>query len=99
MQNSPKLSPIHRALMQIEGGTAAVGSFFFDDNDVMTQFQFELGFPTAELTFWWPGISWKTSSLAVTWGAPLWKRKNCFLNTFTEIFLTKNNQLFLWTFP
>ena len=65
----------------------------------MTQFQFELGFPTAELTFWWPGISWKTSSLAVTWGAPLWKRKNCFLNTFTEIFLTKNNQLFLWTFP
>ena len=48
--------------MQIKGGTAAVGGFCFEGNDAMTQFQFELKFPTAELTFWWPEISWKPSS-------------------------------------
>ena len=32
--------------MQIKGGTAAVGVFCFDDNEAMTQFQFELKFPT-----------------------------------------------------
>ena len=35
--------------MQIKGGTAAVGGFCFEGNDAMTQFQFELKFPTAEL--------------------------------------------------
>ena len=53
------------------GGTAAVGVFCFDDNDAMTQFQFELSFPTVELEFWRPEISWKPSTLAVTLGAPL----------------------------
>ena len=52
--------------------------FGFEDNDAMTQFQFELSFPTVELAFWWPEISWKPSTLAVTLGAPLGKRKNCF---------------------
>ena len=50
--------------------------FCFEDNDAMTQFQF----PTAELTFWWPEISWKPSSLAVTWGGgALRKKTNSFL--------------------
>ena len=57
--------------MQIEGGTAAVGVFCFDENDAMTQFQFELKLPAVELTFWWPEISWKPSSSAVPWGASL----------------------------
>ena len=37
-------------------------------------------FSTAELAFWWQEISWKPSSLAVTWGGPL-EEKNCFLST------------------
>ena len=49
--------------------------FCFDDNDAMTQFQFELKFPTAELTFWWPEIAWKPSSLAVTWGGPFGRER------------------------
>ena len=61
-------------------------------------FSFNVNFPTAELTFWWPEVSWKPSSLAVTGGGALWKRKNCLLNTFAKTFLTKNNQLFSWTF-
>ena len=92
---SAKRFPIHT--LRVEQRRLEV--FCFEDNGAMTQFQFELKFPTAELPFWWPGISWKPSSLAVTWGAPPWKRKNCFLNAFTKTFLTKNNQLFSWTFP
>ena len=70
--------------MKIEGGTAAVGVFCFEDNDGMIQRQYRLYFPTAELTLWWPEISWKPSSLAVTWGSTFWRRKNCFSNTFTQ---------------
>ena len=53
--------------MQIEGGTAAVGFFVLETMTVWVQCQFELTFPSAELTFWWPEISWKPSSLAVMW--------------------------------
>ena len=60
--------------MQIEGGTAAVGVFRFEDN--MIQCQSECSFPTAELTFWWPEISWKQSSLAVTWVGPSGRKKS-----------------------
>ena len=68
--------------MQIKGGTAAVGGFCFEGNDAMTQFQFELKFPTAELTFWWPEISWKPSSLAVPWGASLLGEKKLLFERF-----------------
>ena len=87
---SAKRFPIHT--LRVEQLRLEV--FCFEDNGAMTQFQFELKFPTAELTFQWPEISWKPSSLAVTWGPPLWNRKNWFLNT-----LTRNFQVFLWTFP
>ena len=52
--------------------------FCFEDNDAMIQFQCELNFPTAELTFWWPEVSWKPSSLAVTGGAPFGREKIAF---------------------
>ena len=68
--------------MQIKGGTAAVGGFCFEGNDAMTQFQFELKFPTAELTFWWTEISWKPSSLAVPWGASLLGEKKLLFERF-----------------
>ena len=67
---------------QIEAGTAAVGVFCFEDNDGMIQCQCKLNFPTAELTFWWPEISWKPVWLS-RGGASL-EEKNCFLNTFTQ---------------
>ena len=41
-------------------------------------------FGTAESTFWWPEISWKPSSLAVTWGGPSEENKvflDCCLQT------------------
>ena len=67
--------------MQIEGGTAAVEVFCFEDNDGMIQCQCKLRFPTAELTFWWPEISWKPSSLAVMWGS-LFGRENLLFKHF-----------------
>ena len=80
---SAKRVAIHRVPTQIEGGTAAVGVFCFEDNDGMIQCHCKLSFPTAELTFWWPEISWKPSSVAVTWGSLFGREKN-FLNTFTQ---------------
>ena len=52
--------------------------FCFEDNDARTQFQFELRFPSIELAFWWPEISWKPSSLAVTWGGPFGRKQILF---------------------
>ena len=69
--------------MQIEGGTAAVGGSCFEDNDGMIQCQCKLNFPTAELTFWWPEISWKPSSLAVMWGSPFGREKLLFEHFYT----------------
>ena len=66
---------------QIEGGTAAVGVFCFEDNGYMSQCQCKLRFPTAELTFWWPEISWKPSSAAVKGGGASLEEKICFLST------------------
>ena len=61
--------------------------FCFEDNDAMTQFQFELRFPSIELAFWWPEISWKPSTLAVTLGPPLATDKIAFAH-----FYQKNSQ-------
>ena len=84
---------------QIEGGTAAVGVFRFEDNDDMIQSQCKLSFPTAELTFWWPEISWKPSSAAVTWGSLFGREKLFFENFCIKTFLTEKIQLFSLTFP
>ena len=84
---SAKRVAIHRVPMQIEAGTAAVGVFCFEDNDGMIQCQCKLSFPTAELTFWSPEISWKRSSLAVMWGS-LFGREIAFVH---EEFSQKNN--------
>ena len=64
---------------QIEAGTAAVGVFGFGSNDGMIQCRGKFHFPTAELAFWWPEISWKPVWLS-RGGAPL-EEKNCFLCT------------------
>ena len=64
----------------MEAGTAAVAVFGFGDNEDMIQCPGEFHFSTAELAFWWPEISWKRSSLAVTWGSPF-GREICFLST------------------
>ena len=71
----------------------------FEDNDAMIQFQFELKFPTAELTFWWPQISWKPSSLAVTWGASLLEEKKFLFEHFYKDFSDKKQSAVLVDIP
>ena len=80
--------------MQIEGGTAAVAVFCFEENDGMIQCQCKLSFPTAGLTHF-GGQKFRGNH--PVWlscgGAPL-EEKNCFLNTFTlytKNLLAKNN--------
>ena len=81
---------------QTEGGTPAVGVFGFEDNDGMIQCK--LSFPTAELTFWWPEISWKPSSVAVPWGS-LFGRENLLFEHFytlhKESFAKKQSAVFV----
>ena len=83
--------------MQIEGGTAAVRVFCFDENDAVTQFQVE--FSNCRVDILVARIFLETIQFGCHVGSPVWKRKNCFLNTFAKTFLTKNNQLFSWSFP
>ena len=64
----------------MEAGTAAVGVFGFGSNDGMIQCRGKFHFPTAELAFWRPEISWKPSSVAVTWGSPFGREKLLFVH-------------------
>ena len=68
----------------------------FEDNGAMIQFQFELKFPTAELTFWWPEIS---SSLAVTWGASLLEEKKLLFEHFYKEFSDKKQSVVFVEIP
>ena len=69
--------------------------FCFEDNDAMIQFQCELNFPTAELTFWWLEVSWKPSSLAVTGGRPLEEKKLLFEHFCKDFSYKKQSVVFV----
>ena len=68
--------------MQIEGGTAAVGVFRFEDHDNMIQCQSECSFSNCGVDILVARNFVETIQFGCHVAGALWKRKNYFLNTF-----------------
>ena len=68
--------------MQMEGGTAAVGVFRFEDHDNMIQCQSECSFSNCGVDILVARNVMETIQFGCHVRGSLWKRKSYFLNTF-----------------